>query len=110
MVYAIKKFQPYLVCSKVIVYTDHSSSKYLQEKNAKACLLRCVLFLQEFDLDIRDKLRAENVDLSRFTIESHDLPINGALHDEHLLALALRVVPCLVDIANYLACGIFPFI
>nr|GFA29241.1 reverse transcriptase domain-containing protein [Tanacetum cinerariifolium] len=58
VVYAFEKFQPYLVLSKSIVYTDHSALKYLLSKqDAKPRLLRWVLLLQEFDITIRDKKR-----------------------------------------------------
>ncbi|GJR15052.1 reverse transcriptase domain-containing protein [Tanacetum coccineum] len=41
VVYAFKKFRPYLVLSKTIVYTDHSALKYLLAKqDAKLRLLR----------------------------------------------------------------------
>nr|GEU92719.1 reverse transcriptase domain-containing protein [Tanacetum cinerariifolium] len=62
VVYAFEKFRPYLVLSKSIVYTDHSTLKYLFNKqDAKPRLLRWVLLLQEFDITIRDKKRAENL-------------------------------------------------
>ncbi|GJT82323.1 reverse transcriptase domain-containing protein [Tanacetum coccineum] len=62
MVYAFEKFRPYLVLSKTIVYTDHSSLKYLlAKKDAKPRLLRWILLLQEFDVIIRDKKGAENL-------------------------------------------------
>ncbi|GJY94962.1 reverse transcriptase domain-containing protein [Tanacetum coccineum] len=58
VVYAFEKFRPYLVLSKIIVYTDHSALKYLLSKqDAKLRLLRWVLLLQEFDITIRDKKR-----------------------------------------------------
>ncbi|GKC99077.1 reverse transcriptase domain-containing protein, partial [Tanacetum coccineum] len=45
VVYAFKKFQPYLVLSKSIVYTDHSALKYLFNKqDAKPRLLRTPWF------------------------------------------------------------------
>ncbi|GJR91826.1 reverse transcriptase domain-containing protein [Tanacetum coccineum] len=54
--------QPYLVLTKTIVYTDHSALKYLLAKqDAKPRLLCCILLLQEFDVIIRDKKRAENL-------------------------------------------------
>nr|GEW78706.1 reverse transcriptase domain-containing protein [Tanacetum cinerariifolium] len=62
VVYAFEKFQPYLVLSKTIVYTDHSDLKYLLAKqDTKPRLLRWILLLQEFDVIIRDKKGAENL-------------------------------------------------
>ncbi|GJR06451.1 reverse transcriptase domain-containing protein [Tanacetum coccineum] len=62
VVYAFEKFQPYLVLSKTIVYTDHSALKYLLPKqDAKPRLLRWLLLLQEFDVIIQDKKGAENL-------------------------------------------------
>nr|GFB54798.1 retrovirus-related Pol polyprotein from transposon 17.6 [Tanacetum cinerariifolium] len=62
VVYAFEKFQPYLVLSKSIVYTDHSALKYLLNKQeAKPRLLQWVLFLQEFDITILDKKGSENL-------------------------------------------------
>jgi hypothetical protein len=53
VVFAIEKFRSYLVGTKVIVYTDHATLKYLLMK--KDTLIRWILLLQEFDLEIRDK-------------------------------------------------------
>nr|GEU34531.1 reverse transcriptase domain-containing protein [Tanacetum cinerariifolium] len=56
VVYAFEKFQPYLVLSKSIVYTDHLALKYLFNKqDAKPRLLCWVLLLQEFDITVHDK-------------------------------------------------------
>nr|GEY40973.1 Pol polyprotein [Tanacetum cinerariifolium] len=50
VVYAFEKFRSYLIINKSIVYTDHSTLKYLfAKKDAKARLLRWILLLQEFD-------------------------------------------------------------
>ena len=56
IVFAFDKFRPYLIGNKVIVHTNHSAIKYLMtKKDAKPRLIRWVLLLQEFDLEIKDK-------------------------------------------------------
>jgi hypothetical protein len=56
VVFAIEKFRSYLVGANVIVYTDHAALKYLLTmKDAKPHLIRWILLLQEFDLEIKDK-------------------------------------------------------
>jgi hypothetical protein len=56
VVFAFEKFRSYIVNSKVIVYTDHAAIKYLlAKKDAKPRLIRWILLLQEFDVEIRDK-------------------------------------------------------
>nr|GFC25553.1 reverse transcriptase domain-containing protein [Tanacetum cinerariifolium] len=61
VVYAFEKFRSYLIMNKSIVYTDHSALKYLfAKKDAKACLLRWILLLQEFDFKVIDTKGAEN--------------------------------------------------
>lgn len=86
IVFAIDKFRSYLVGSKVIVYTDHAIKYLLSKKDAKPRLIRWVLLLQEFDLEIRDKKGTENSmadHLSRLRHESkdkeEDLPIDDSL-------------------------------
>jgi hypothetical protein len=52
MVFAIEKFRSYLVGAKVIVYIDHVALKYvLTKKDAKPCLIRWILLLQDYMRD-----------------------------------------------------------
>ncbi|CAL9029529.1 unnamed protein product, partial [Prunus brigantina] len=95
VIFSLDKFQSYLIGAKVIVYTDHSALKYLlSKKDAKPRLIRWVLLLQEFDLEIRDKKGFENVvadHLSRLVseIEMSDdaAPIMEMFPDEQLYAI-----------------------
>ncbi|RVW78559.1 Retrovirus-related Pol polyprotein from transposon opus [Vitis vinifera] len=53
--------------SSIVVFTDHSALKYLLTKqDAKARLIRWILLLQEFNLQIRDKKGVENVVADHF--------------------------------------------
>ncbi|GJY85564.1 reverse transcriptase domain-containing protein [Tanacetum coccineum] len=109
VVYAFETFRPYLVLSKSIVYTDHSALKRLMNKqDAKLRLLRWVLFLQEFDITIRDKKGSENLaadHLSRLknphkdVLENKDINENFPL--ETLGVISSRSTPWFADYANF---------
>ncbi|GJY51340.1 reverse transcriptase domain-containing protein [Tanacetum coccineum] len=97
--------------SKSIVYTDHSAIKYLfAKKDAKPRLMRWILLLQEFDVEIRDKKGAENLaadHLSRLENPHQDKLENKEITEtfplETLGSVALRVdsTPWFADFANY---------
>ncbi|CAM8889477.1 unnamed protein product [Rhodiola kirilowii] len=115
IVYAFGKFRQYLVGSKTIVYTDYAAIKYLlSKKDSKPRLIRWVLLLQEFDIDIRDKKGAENLvadQQSRLELGEHDreedkLQMTDSLASEQLMSVDVGIAPWYADFMNYLACGI----
>ena len=56
IIFALDKFRSYLLHSKVMVFTDLAAIRYLLTKrDSKPRLIRWILFLQEFDLEIHDK-------------------------------------------------------
>ena len=91
--FALDKFRAYLVGSFIIVFTHHSTLKYLLTKqDAKTRLIRWILLLQEFNFQIKDKKIVENVvadHLLRLAIahNSHVLPINDDFPKESLMLL-----------------------
>ncbi|XP_013594557.1 PREDICTED: uncharacterized protein LOC106302638 [Brassica oleracea var. oleracea] len=114
VVYAFEKFRQYLVGSRVIVHTDHTAIKYLmQKKDAKPRLMRWILILQEFDIEIKDKRGVENGvagHISRIRIEN-DVPIDDFLPTENVYQTDSFIGnnrPWYADIVNYLAADVEP--
>ena len=113
IVFAFEKFRPYLIGNKVVVHIDHSSIKYLMtKKDAKPRLIRWVLLLQEFDVEIKDKKGTENLvadHLSRLEGARDDVPVNDEFPDEKLSAFEdKRAVPWFADYVNYLVAKVVP--
>ncbi|GJV40902.1 putative nucleotidyltransferase, ribonuclease H, partial [Tanacetum coccineum] len=56
VVFAFDKVKSYLILSKNIIHTDHSALKHLFKKqDAKPRLIRWILLLQEFDIEIKNR-------------------------------------------------------
>ncbi|CAN6700865.1 unnamed protein product [Malus baccata var. baccata] len=104
VVFALDKFRSYLLGTKVIIFTDHAALKYLlTKKEAKPRLIRWMLLLQEFDIEIRDKKGVENVvadHLSRMVHEEAS-PISETFPDEQLLSIQVSE-PWYADLVNFL--------
>jgi len=104
-----------LINSKVIVFTDHTALEHLMKKSdSKSQLIRWVFLLQEFNLEIKDKVRLANVvadHLSRLGSEatpSEELPIDDSLPDEQLFAISQQASPWYADLVNFKVCGVLP--
>ena len=113
IVFAFDKFRPYLIGNNVVVHTDHSAIKYLMtKKDAKPRLIRWVLLLQEFDVEIKDKKDTENLvadHLSRLEGAIDDFPVNDEFPDEKLFSIEdKRAVPWFADFGNYLVAKVVP--
>ena len=111
VLYATEKFRPYLLCSKVIKCTDQSTLKHLLgKKDCKPHLLRWILLLQEFGLEIWDKKGIENVvvnhlshlPISFWSDRKYNLPIDKSFPNDHLHGLATLCVPWYGNLVNYL--------
>ena len=125
VVFAVEKFRAYLFGAKVKVYTNHAAIKHLMMKpNAKPRLIRWILLLQEFEIEIVDTKGANNHvadHLSR--MENMEEKVNSkeiddAFPDERLLGInsscssysSSRMTATLwyADIAKFFACAIIP--
>ncbi|CAM8917282.1 unnamed protein product [Rhodiola kirilowii] len=110
VVFALEKFRSYLLGAKVIVFSDHAAIRYLLKKEAKPRLIRWILLMQEFDVEIRDKKGIENTvadHLSRIIRGKEEGQITESFPDEHLYAVSTKV-PWYAPIVNYLVGGTFP--
>ncbi|KAH9680148.1 hypothetical protein KPL71_026438 [Citrus sinensis] len=111
VIFALEKFRSYLIGSKVIVYSDHAAIRYLlTKKDAKPCLIRWILLLQEFDIEILDKRGSENLvadHLSQLIHNEDELPLHENFPDEQLLQVG-TITPWYADIVNYLVIRTVP--
>ena len=84
----------------------------MTKKDAKPRLIRWVLLLQEFDLEIKDKKGSENLvadHLSRLEGARDEVHVNDNFPDEQLLAIEdKRLTPWFADYVNYLVAKVIP--
>ncbi|XP_035844616.1 uncharacterized protein LOC118491185 [Helianthus annuus] len=115
VVFAFDKFRSYLVLSKTTVFIDHATLQFLfQKKDAKPRLIRWILFLSEFAIEIKDKKGAENVDadhLSRLEDPKREEVREDSIGDTFphetidFVSAEVEGLPWFSDLANYLATG-----
>jgi hypothetical protein len=114
VILALDKFRSYLLGSKSIIYLDHAALRYLfSKKDARSRLIRWILLLQEFDIQIRDKKGSENVvvnHLSRLTVDIIEdaTRMSETFPDEKLMHIAHNPAPWFADMVNYLVTGHMP--
>ncbi|GJT15064.1 reverse transcriptase domain-containing protein [Tanacetum coccineum] len=100
--------------SKTIVHTDHSALKHLFKKqDAKPRLIRWILLLQEFDIEIKDRKGTENVTADHLSrIENDELSDDSEVDDnfpgETLMEINTKDEPWFADLTNYLVANIIP--
>ena len=81
----------------------------MTKKDAKPRLIRWILLLQEFDLEVKDKKGAENVVAEHLSRLIHadganlGAPIDDSFPNECLLSVSMRSISWYADLANYLA-------
>ncbi|RDX79333.1 Tf2-9, partial [Mucuna pruriens] len=111
IVFAFDKFRAYLLGFKVIIFSDHVVLKYLLKKqDAKPRLIRWMLLLQKFNLEIRDRKGADNIvvdHLSCIKGKVNPVPIRDDFPDEQHLLVA-HSQPWFADICNFLVATTFP--
>ena len=113
IVFPLEKFRPYLVGSKVVIFTDHVAIKHLLTKaDSKPRLIRWILLIQEFDIVIKDKKGSKNMvadHLSRLKNEEvtkEEPEVKGEFPDEFLLQATTR--PWFANVTNYKATRMIP--
>ncbi|GJW62304.1 reverse transcriptase domain-containing protein [Tanacetum coccineum] len=97
-------------------YCSHrsfSSKALIQKKDAKPRLIRWILLLQEFDIEIKDKKGTENAaadHLSRIEKDesSNDSEMDDTFPGETLMEINTKDEPWFGDFANYLVVVIIP--
>nr|GFB40780.1 reverse transcriptase domain-containing protein [Tanacetum cinerariifolium] len=102
-----------------MVYTDHSTLKYLFSKqDVKPRLIKWLLLIQEFTIEIKDENGSENLAVDHLSrLDNPELEeldedaIRDSFPDEHLMVINIKEVdtdPWYADYANFLVSKIIP--
>nr|XP_027081097.1 carboxylesterase 1-like [Coffea arabica] len=98
-----------LAGSKVTVFSDHASLKYLlTKKESKSRFIHWILLLQEYDWEIKDRKGTDNSMADHLNLlirEEEGVPISKVFPDEHLFQLR----GCFDDLHRALATEV-PFV
>ncbi|KAD3337258.1 hypothetical protein E3N88_32778 [Mikania micrantha] len=116
VVFAFDKFRSYLVLSKTTVFTYLSALRFLfAKKDAKPRLIRWIILLSEFDIEIRDKKGAENVaadhlsrleDPERSEIREEEIGDRFPHEVIDFVEAEKQGMPWFTELANFLAHGV----
>ncbi|GJR11280.1 hypothetical protein Tco_0793932 [Tanacetum coccineum] len=83
-VFAFDKSRSYLVLSKTVVHINHSALRHIFKKqDGKLCLIRWIILLQEFDIDIRDRKGTKNVIADHLSRIENDKTSNDSEVDDN---------------------------
>ncbi|RDX84681.1 Retrovirus-related Pol polyprotein, partial [Mucuna pruriens] len=100
IVFSLDKFCSYLLSSKIVLFSDHAALRFLLKKlDAKPRLIRWMLLLQKFNIEIRDKTQIER--------DEDLVPIRDQFPYMQLLHISTPT-PWFVDICNFVAASQFP--
>nr|GEW07466.1 reverse transcriptase domain-containing protein [Tanacetum cinerariifolium] len=103
----ISKLPPLLISKVSKAFSD------MLKQDAKPRLIRWILLLQEFDLEIKDRKRPENVAANQLSRIENDESIDDSEVDDNfpgetLMDINTRNKPWFADFANYLVVDIIP--
>ena len=114
VVFGINKYRSNIISSKVMVHSNHSTIGYfMAKKYPKPWLIRWILLLQEFDLEILDHKGTENqvADhlscLSNEPFQCQQKEIEDCFLDEQLLCIEEKE-SWYANIVNYLVVKTWP--
>ncbi|GJR01815.1 reverse transcriptase domain-containing protein [Tanacetum coccineum] len=103
----ISKLPPPLISKTIVAPTYHQLlCNQFKKQDDKPCLIRWILLLQEFDIEIKDKKGIENVATDHLSqIENNETSDDSEADDnfpgETLMEIDTRDEPWLTDFTNY---------